>query len=111
STTRVVLDATGVSHYSVYPLYNPYRLVIDCERARPTAPATLASSVSRASTPRLPISVEATTRRVPARDAVKPPLAGRVVRADWNRTLPVSVPRGSAALDEALRVLPSREVD
>jgi N-acetylmuramoyl-L-alanine amidase len=31
-TTRVVLDATGVSSYSVYPLYNPYRLVIDCIR-------------------------------------------------------------------------------
>ena len=32
STTRVVLDAAGVSSYSVYPLYNPYRLVIDCVR-------------------------------------------------------------------------------
>jgi|SRR5581483_1679246 len=32
-TTRVVLDANGVSSYSVYPLYNPYRLVIDCVRA------------------------------------------------------------------------------
>ena len=32
NTTRVVLDATGVSSYSVYPLYSPYRLVIDCVR-------------------------------------------------------------------------------
>jgi hypothetical protein len=32
STTRVVLDAGGVATYSVYPLYNPYRLVIDCVR-------------------------------------------------------------------------------
>src|SRR5580765_6128289 len=31
-TTRVVLDAAGVSSYSVYPLYSPYRLVIDCVR-------------------------------------------------------------------------------
>jgi len=31
-TTRVVLDAAGVSSYSVYPLYNPFRLVIDCVR-------------------------------------------------------------------------------
>jgi N-acetylmuramoyl-L-alanine amidase len=30
ATTRVVLDADGISSYSVYPLYNPYRLVIDC---------------------------------------------------------------------------------
>ena len=32
NTTRVVLDAEGVSSYSVYPLYSPYRLVIDCVR-------------------------------------------------------------------------------
>lgn len=32
-TTRVVLDAIGMASYSVYPLYNPYRLVIDCVRA------------------------------------------------------------------------------
>ena len=28
-TTRVVLDLENVDHYSVYSLYNPYRLVID----------------------------------------------------------------------------------
>ena len=33
ATTRIVLDASGVSSYSVYPLYSPYRLVIDCVRA------------------------------------------------------------------------------
>jgi len=32
STTRVVLDAGGVASYSIYPLYDPYRLVIDCVR-------------------------------------------------------------------------------
>jgi N-acetylmuramoyl-L-alanine amidase len=30
TTTRVVVDAAGISSYSVYPLYGPYRLVIDC---------------------------------------------------------------------------------
>jgi N-acetylmuramoyl-L-alanine amidase len=42
STIRVVLDAEGVSHYSVFTLYNPFRLVIDCERTnarRAEAPA------------------------------------------------------------------------
>ena len=29
--TRVVLDLTGASRHSVYPLYNPYRIVIDVE--------------------------------------------------------------------------------
>ena len=33
NTTRVVLDTAGVSAYSVYLLYQPYRIVIDCARA------------------------------------------------------------------------------
>ena len=37
SITRVVLEAAGVSSYSVYPLYSPYRLVIDCLREMPVA--------------------------------------------------------------------------
>jgi N-acetylmuramoyl-L-alanine amidase len=39
--TRVVLDAAGVTSYSVYPLYGPYRLVIDCIRES-TAPPVAA---------------------------------------------------------------------
>ena len=33
NTTRVVLDAADVSTYSVYPLYEPFRIVIDCVRS------------------------------------------------------------------------------
>jgi N-acetylmuramoyl-L-alanine amidase len=40
NTTRVVLDAAGVTSYSVYPLYSPYRLVIDCVRV----PAAVAAA-------------------------------------------------------------------
>lgn len=43
NTTRVVLDAEGVTRYSVYPLYDPYRLVIDCVRASSDAAQLLAS--------------------------------------------------------------------
>jgi N-acetylmuramoyl-L-alanine amidase len=39
NTTRVVIDLDGVSGYSVYPLYGPYRLVIDLRRASPAARA------------------------------------------------------------------------
>jgi N-acetylmuramoyl-L-alanine amidase len=38
SRTRVVLDLQGAARHSVYPLYDPYRLVIDVERAA-SAPA------------------------------------------------------------------------
>jgi N-acetylmuramoyl-L-alanine amidase len=37
STTRIVLDLEDVGRYSVFTLYNPYRIVIDTERARSTA--------------------------------------------------------------------------
>ena len=38
NTTRVVIDLDGVSGYTVYPLYGPYRLVIDLRRAAAAAP-------------------------------------------------------------------------
>lgn len=38
--TRVVLEASGITSYSVYPLYSPYRLVIDCVRSKTAATPT-----------------------------------------------------------------------
>jgi N-acetylmuramoyl-L-alanine amidase len=40
-TTRIVLDAGGVSTYSIYALYEPYRLVVDCVRGLRPAPPPL----------------------------------------------------------------------
>lgn len=37
--TRVVLDLDGVVRYSVFTLYAPYRIVVDCERDRAAAQA------------------------------------------------------------------------
>jgi N-acetylmuramoyl-L-alanine amidase len=37
-STRLAFDAAGVASYSIYPLYNPYRLVIDCVRGTRAAP-------------------------------------------------------------------------
>lgn len=39
NTTRIVLDLDGVGRYSVFTLYNPYRIVIDSERATSVASA------------------------------------------------------------------------
>jgi N-acetylmuramoyl-L-alanine amidase len=39
SRTRVVLDLKGDARYSVYTLYDPYRIVVDFERRRVAAPA------------------------------------------------------------------------
>jgi N-acetylmuramoyl-L-alanine amidase len=40
-STRIVLDAGGVSTYSIYALYNPYRLVIDAVRGPKPVPPPL----------------------------------------------------------------------
>ena len=70
-TTRVVLDAGGVARYSVYPLYNPYRLVIDCVRA--SAPEA----------------------------APPPLLAAKRLSPAWARQLPSATPVNAVALREA----------
>jgi N-acetylmuramoyl-L-alanine amidase len=48
NTTRVVLDAMGVSSYTVYLLYSPYRLVIDCVRGMSAALAVPGSAATPA---------------------------------------------------------------
>jgi N-acetylmuramoyl-L-alanine amidase len=75
STTRVVLDAAGVSSYSVYPLYGPFRLVIDCVRAQTTV--------------------------APAAPAPAPGLSARRLANDWGRRLPSMSPRASAMIRDA----------
>jgi len=70
-TTRVVLDAMGVARYNVYPLYHPYRLVIDCIRAEP-AQRPQAATV------------------VPARGPA--PLDAQRIAADFGTRLPTPVP-------------------
>jgi N-acetylmuramoyl-L-alanine amidase len=73
NTTRVVLDVSGVSSYSVYPLYGPYRLVIDCVRV--LSARSIASSAPR-------------------------PLAARAVTADIRRA-PAASPRAALPIAEA----------
>ena len=82
STTRVVLDAAGVTSYSVYPLYAPYRLVIDCVRT-PAAAATSGTS--------------------PA-PAVPPPpalLKAHAPTKEWLRRAPTMSPRAASLIASA----------
>jgi N-acetylmuramoyl-L-alanine amidase len=60
STTRIVLDLEQVGRYSVFTLYDPYRIVIDAERAD-SAPA---SALPEAASPS-----DATARQAPAVEA------------------------------------------
>jgi N-acetylmuramoyl-L-alanine amidase len=78
NTTRVVLEAAGVRSYSVYPLYSPYRLVIDCIRTTNTG-AVVAS----------------------------PTLPGRRLTAEWLRRPPTMSPRATALLAAAAAESPA----
>jgi N-acetylmuramoyl-L-alanine amidase len=49
NTTRVVLDTEGVESYSVFTLYNPYRVIVDLRRAAPP-PASAANGAVAVST-------------------------------------------------------------
>jgi N-acetylmuramoyl-L-alanine amidase len=88
NTTRVVLDTEGVSSYSIYPLYSPYRLVIDCLRPSPE----LATELT-------PITT------LPARSA---PLLLSIRHSTevWSARLPEVVPLATAALGDARVVEP-----
>jgi N-acetylmuramoyl-L-alanine amidase len=46
NTTRVVVDLEGVAGYTVYPLYGPYRLVVDLQRTAGPATAAIAERLA-----------------------------------------------------------------
>jgi N-acetylmuramoyl-L-alanine amidase len=69
--TRVVLDLQNAGRYSVYELYDPYRIVIDFERGATTpleqvAPASPPTLAARATPAARPIPRPAPTPRSPA---------------------------------------------
>jgi N-acetylmuramoyl-L-alanine amidase len=80
NTTRVVVDASGITSYSVYPLYSPYRLVLDFVRDKRTVAAAVEKPIA-AGPPAAPPSVK------PAPVAVKP-------LAEPARSPVVTAPRG-----------------
>lgn len=62
--TRVVLDLDGAAGYSVYPLYHPFRLVVDFERATPGA--SPAPPLSASTSPSVPSGAGVSTPRGPS---------------------------------------------
>lgn len=70
STTRVVLDAADISSYSVYPLYNPFRLVIDCVRTQPASDVVVPAMFP---SPPAPPAASVAPLRTPERQAALPP--------------------------------------
>ena len=84
NTVRVVLDLSGVEAYTVYSLYNPYRLVVDLRRSAAASPppplvASLPPPTIVRAEPILPEPEEANAMALPSRrsglPAVVPPAA------------------------------------
>jgi N-acetylmuramoyl-L-alanine amidase len=118
NTTRVVIEAAGVSSYSIYPLYSPFRLVIDCLRTKPAAARPLATTGGSAPTQTMPTAAAARSVASPAVRPVAPkplpllftnsiqavlPLPGGVVLA-----LPDVVTQTAAVETKPLPPLPSK---
>lgn len=106
STTRVVLEAAGVSSYSVYPLYSPYRLVIDCLRERPLQRAAVEPALAPVP---LPAPVLLSASSVAALAVVAPPAS--VPSLATAAVLASSAPHLAAPVVAApLQPLPARRV-
>jgi N-acetylmuramoyl-L-alanine amidase len=86
SRTRVVLDLKGDARYSVYTLYDPYRIVVDFERKRVSAPTREATIAPTSDSRIAPISdkvaptadatlveTSAAAAPLPAPEAIPPP--------------------------------------
>jgi len=95
SRTRVVMDLVGAGRYSIYTLYNPYRVVIDFTRL-PVAPSAVIATTATptapvirqtAAKPELAPPVLAATPP-PARETVDVPVAREPV--DDSEPVPVS---------------------
>ena len=65
-TTRIVLDLQRVATYSIFTLYNPYRLVIDCERPADRATQSARDESSPATQTSPTISLDSPVPVIPA---------------------------------------------
>jgi N-acetylmuramoyl-L-alanine amidase len=94
NTTRVVVDLDGVAEYSVYPLYGPYRLVMDFRRTGASAP-----TVPVASSPTAPPAPPSAAPDSATTEAAAP--APLPVAQAINRGIPPAVASTKPSVPEA----------
>jgi N-acetylmuramoyl-L-alanine amidase len=111
-TTRVVLDIDGGARHSLFALYNPYRLVIDCALpGKPTpqvagsAPAALVADAPPAAPPADAPARDVLPVRKPAAETTEPAPAPEVIAGTPDTTL-----RGQFSLSRQLGLGISRIV-
>ena len=102
NTTRVVLDAAGVTSYSVYPLYSPYRLVIDCVRVPAAVAAAAMTDKVLARVPPAPPPAVAlprlSTEGAAAGRVAAMLLPARTMTNPWLRKLPGLSPKAATLI-------------
>jgi N-acetylmuramoyl-L-alanine amidase len=97
NTTRVVMDMNGVESYSVFTLYNPYRVVIDFRKTGAPAVASMIPRLPASSSP--PLSPGPLVPDTRAK-------AGLAVSSPGALPVPASAPPALTPLEKA--TLPSR---
>ena len=100
--TRVVLDLRGAGRYSVYTLYDPYRIVIDFERQSPASDAIVARNSGRGAAPQR--AGGPSTRPVDA----SAPVRARTTPASQTKIAPTSVSTIAPTTDKG--IAPTSEV-
>jgi N-acetylmuramoyl-L-alanine amidase len=91
SRTRVVMDLAGAGRYSIYTLYNPYRVVIDFTRL-PVAPSALIATSAAPAPPAI--------RPTGTKPAVVPPAPPAAVQAGLATTTVAPPAVAPEALDD-----------
>jgi len=101
--TRVVLDLNGAGKHSVYVLYNPYRIVIDFERASDSAAAQSQPAPPADATTRAPAVTASSVGRTTGPAAAAPPVrATPVAEARPAPATPSSTAKGNYSLARQL---------
>ena len=104
NTTRVVLDLENVGRYSVFTLYNPYRIVIDAERAPGVQAALRDVETPGTAIPAPPVVAELRRARRIAPKAISGPKPIRTATVD-NPSLapgPASTPTSDRTADASM---------
>jgi N-acetylmuramoyl-L-alanine amidase len=86
STVRVVLDLEGVKKHSVYALYNPYRLVVDCETT------TIATTMARIVAPE-PVPIVEPGAKPPVAPSASAPTSAPALSQPMGPRLDSPLPR------------------
>ena len=109
SVTRIVMDMEAVDSYSVFTLYNPFRLVVDFKRAAAAPAPEPAATTGTAAAPTAPRPA-AEIKTVPASKEAVPPIPRPSATGALAAAVPSANANGSFSLSRQLGLGVSRIV-